>query len=103
VADRLADGRLGVIGKAHHAMADGLAAVELGMLLLDPTPDPPPPEPDGWRPDDRPTDLELLADGAVGRAGEALALAGAPLRLLRHPEPFVGGVRQPLGVAQQPE
>jgi len=38
IADRLPDGRIGVIGKAHHCMVDGLAAVELAALLLDETP-----------------------------------------------------------------
>ena len=41
IADRLEDGRIGVVGKAHHCMVDGIAAVELASLLLDPTPDPP--------------------------------------------------------------
>ena len=35
---KLADGRIGVVGKAHHCMVDGIAAVELAALLLDPTP-----------------------------------------------------------------
>ena len=39
IADRLADGRIGLVGKAHHCMVDGLAAVELGTLLLDPEPE----------------------------------------------------------------
>ena len=50
VADRLANGRIGVVGKAHHCMVDGIAAVELASLLLDPTTEPPPNEPDGWEP-----------------------------------------------------
>ena len=33
------DGRIGLVGKAHHCMVDGLAAVELGSLLLDTEPD----------------------------------------------------------------
>ena len=40
IAPRLDDGRVGVVGKAHHCMVDGIAAVELGSLLLDPTPEP---------------------------------------------------------------
>ncbi len=32
---RLRDGRAGVVGKMHHAMVDGLAAVELALLLFD--------------------------------------------------------------------
>ena len=43
IADRLDDGRIGVVGKAHHCMVDGIAAVELGTLLLDPDPSPPRP------------------------------------------------------------
>ena len=39
IADRLHDGRIGLVGKAHHCMVDGLAAVELGTLLLDTGPD----------------------------------------------------------------
>ena len=50
IADRLDDGRIGVVGKAHHCMVDGIAAVELGSLLLDPDPVAPPPEPDAWAP-----------------------------------------------------
>src|SRR5205085_9868048 len=33
-------GRAAVVGKVHHAMVDGLAAVELGLLLFDPAPAP---------------------------------------------------------------
>src|SRR4051794_29390912 len=50
IADRLADNRIGVVGKAHHCLVDGIAAVELAGLLLDPSPRPAEPEPDGWRP-----------------------------------------------------
>ena len=49
IADRLDDGRVGVVGKAHHCMVDGIAAVELASLLLDPSPTPTPAEPDRWR------------------------------------------------------
>src|SRR5438067_4265568 len=35
IADSLADGSVGVIGKAHHCMVDGTAAIGLAMLLLD--------------------------------------------------------------------
>src|SRR5438067_700317 len=42
IAERLDDGRIGVVGKAHHCMVDGLAAVELSSLMCDPEPDPAP-------------------------------------------------------------
>ena len=46
IADQLADGRIGVVGKAHHCLVDGIAAVELAGLLLDPSPDPAAPDPE---------------------------------------------------------
>ena len=45
IAPDLADGRIGLVGKAHHCMVDGLAAVELGTLLLDFEPHPAADEP----------------------------------------------------------
>src|SRR4051812_32296825 len=50
IADQLDDGRIGVVGKAHHCMVDGIGAVELAALLLHPTPHPEPPPPDPRRP-----------------------------------------------------
>jgi len=41
VIPRLADGRAAILGKLHHAMVDGVATVELGMLLFDATADAP--------------------------------------------------------------
>jgi WS/DGAT/MGAT family acyltransferase len=85
IADRLDDGRLGIVGKAHHCMVDGLAAVELATLLLDPTPEPPPQPKDRWRPDPAPGTVRLLAGGVVHRAQRAAGMATYPLRLARRP------------------
>ena len=86
IAPDLADGRIGLVGKAHHCMVDGLAAVELGTLLLDfephPAADEPPPE---WRPAPPPNPLELLARGAWDRTREQLSLLRTPLELARAP------------------
>jgi WS/DGAT/MGAT family acyltransferase len=85
IADRLGDGRIGVIGKAHHAMVDGLAAVELATLLLDGTPDPPPPEADGWSPADPPGAFTLFAGGVASRAAQVVDIASLPVKAARHP------------------
>jgi WS/DGAT/MGAT family acyltransferase len=85
IADRLADGRIGVVGKAHHAMVDGLAAVELATLLLDPTPEPPAPEADAWRPAARPGAFALFAGGLTNRALRVFDAATLPLQAARHP------------------
>jgi len=90
IADDLQDGSIGVVGKAHHAMVDGLAAVELAMLLVDPTPAPAPAEPDGWRPTSAPDGPTLVLDALADRAREALSLARWPFELSRHPKRLVG-------------
>jgi diacylglycerol O-acyltransferase len=86
IADRLDDGRIGVVGKAHHCMVDGIAADELGSLLLDPTPEPPEPESDGWRASSAPGPGRRLLSGVIDRVLEGASLARLPLRLTRSPE-----------------
>jgi WS/DGAT/MGAT family acyltransferase len=98
VCDGLADGRLGLVGKVHHCMVDGLAAVELGALLLDPMPDPPDGEPDGWSPGRPLGALELLARGARDRLHGALALAEVPAKLVLAPVRALADARR-VGVA----
>jgi diacylglycerol O-acyltransferase / wax synthase len=86
IARDAGDGALGVVGKAHHCMVDGVAAVELATLLLDPTPEPPPAERDGWRPSPTPGALGLAAAAVRERLGAAASLALAPARLAAAPE-----------------
>jgi diacylglycerol O-acyltransferase len=90
IADGLDDGRVGVVGKAHHCMVDGLAAVELASLLLDPTPDSPPPGLDDWRPTQPPGGLSLLARGLLDRAEEGLHVARLPFELALRPKRLLG-------------
>jgi diacylglycerol O-acyltransferase / wax synthase len=85
IADRLADGSVGVVGKAHHCMVDGIAAVELASLLVDPEPDPPEPEPDRWEPAEPPDPPELLVRGLVDRVREQLELAAYSARIATSP------------------
>src|SRR4030095_16801272 len=71
----LAHGRVGLVLKLHHALADGLAAVQIaGALLLDTTPDATSPQPPPWRPRPAPPGWALVADNLQGRAA-ALAAA----------------------------
>jgi diacylglycerol O-acyltransferase / wax synthase len=86
IADSLEDGRIGVVGKVHHCMVDGIAAVELATLLLDATPEPPAGDVlEEWSPAAEPAGLQLLASGLVDRAREAARLASIPLELARRP------------------
>jgi diacylglycerol O-acyltransferase / wax synthase len=92
IDDRLPGGRVGMVGKAHHCMVDGLAAVELSTLLLDPTPDPPPPAGDGWQPTPAPSTLARIGRASLDRVRDELgfarwaaAAAASPRRLLGAP------------------
>jgi WS/DGAT/MGAT family acyltransferase len=85
ISDRLEDGRIGVVGKAHHCMVDGIAAVELGSLLLDPTPDPPPAESDRWLPRQAPGAARRLIGGVIDLVRAEASLARLPARILRSP------------------
>ncbi len=92
IAERLDGGGLGVVGKAHHCLVDGLAAVELMALLLDPTPEPERDDAEPWRPAATPGAPELIRDALGERLDHALAVARAPL----------GWARAPRGILELP-
>jgi diacylglycerol O-acyltransferase len=91
VADRLDDGRVGLVGKAHHCMVDGIAAVELATVLLDPEPDWPSDPADDWQPAASPGQARRLVDGLLDRARGQLALAGSAARLVGSPGKLASG------------
>ncbi|MCO1660930.1 WS/DGAT/MGAT family O-acyltransferase [Pseudonocardia humida] len=75
LVEGMADGGFAVVTKTHHAMVDGLASMDIGAALLDPTPQPRRTEPDDWCPAPEPSGLELAASAA----GEALLRPGLVL------------------------
>jgi diacylglycerol O-acyltransferase len=92
IADALDDGRIGVVGKAHHCMVDGIAAVELASLLLDPTPEPDQPAPDNWLPSPTPAGINRVASAVFDQVR-------GDFELLRLPARIAGSPRRALGVA----
>ncbi|HEU4913534.1 MAG TPA: wax ester/triacylglycerol synthase family O-acyltransferase [Actinomycetes bacterium] len=64
LVEGLAENRFAIISKTHHAMVDGVAAVDIGQVILDTNPVPRDPPPDTWRPAPEPSWAELVA-GAV--------------------------------------
>jgi diacylglycerol O-acyltransferase / wax synthase len=92
IVEGLAGDRVGVVGKVHHCLADGLAAVELASVLVDPTPQPPPSEGAEWRPAPVPAAPLRLAEGIADRVRDELALLGTPARLLASPARIPGAV-----------
>ena len=67
LVEGLEKGRWAAITKMHHAMVDGMAAVDIGSLLLDLTPEPRETPSTEWLPRSEPSGLELAA-AAVGEA-----------------------------------
>jgi WS/DGAT/MGAT family acyltransferase len=95
--DGLAGGGWALVGQVHHALVDGIAAVELGALLLDAEPDPIPDPPSAWRPQ-RATPGQAAVDAARSRVSSAVGAfrgmgtsgardAGDALRDLLRPAP----------------
>ena len=61
----LQDGQFAILSKSHHAMVDGLAAVDIGQVILDVAPEPRLGTTDVWRPAREPTNLELFVGGVA--------------------------------------
>ncbi len=62
VVDGLSDGRFAVISKTHHAMVDGIGALDIGQVILDVTPTPRESPEDLWAPDPQPGPLQLVSE-----------------------------------------
>src|SRR5664279_1755772 len=65
VVEGLSDNRFAIISKTHHAMVDGLAAVDIGQLILDATPNPRTTPADRWQPEPEPSSLDLVGDAVL--------------------------------------
>lgn len=61
----LEGGRVAVIGKTHHAMVDGVAAVDIMALLLDVSTDPREVDAEHWEPRSEPGNVRMLTDAAA--------------------------------------
>src|ERR1700730_4165437 len=77
--------QIALVGKVHHCMVDGLAAVELGSLLLDPTPQPAPCARERWHAAPEPDAERLLARGIRDLVGDQLGLLRSPLQAAASP------------------
>jgi diacylglycerol O-acyltransferase len=70
------DDRFGIVYKTHHAMADGISAVDIGMLLFDVEPKAEPARDEQpWEPARTPTRLGLLGRAVTGVAATLRRLA----------------------------
>ena len=65
LVEGLSDGRFAVIQKTHHAMVDGVSAVDIGQVILDSTPVPREIPEDLWMPRPEPASVALLVDAVA--------------------------------------
>lgn len=100
----LQSGRVALLAKMHHALVDGVAAVDIGTVLLDPSPEPlviaAPEEP--WEPQayDRTRHLARLAATPIVRA-QKLLLDSATRALDPAPRRAAGDLRNATELAVQ--
>jgi diacylglycerol O-acyltransferase / wax synthase len=64
LVEGLSGGRIAIVTKTHHAMVDGVSAVDIGTVMLDLTPEPREVPADDWRPHKEPGTVGLVL-GAV--------------------------------------
>lgn len=83
LVDGLADGGFALVGQVHHALVDGVAAVEVALLLFDGADTP---AASGWRAQPAPTAARSLADSTRHRA----ELAAGALRSAARPSMLRG-------------
>ena len=84
---RLEDGRIGLIGRFHHAMLDGTSAMELGLVLFDASGAPPPEAEvdEQWAPAAVPGPARLAAATVLAQAGLLGRSAARAARSARAP------------------
>ena len=86
LVEGLAGDRVGIVTKTHHAMVDGISAVDIGTVILDVTPEPREVPPDDWRP--------------AGEPGAASLVLGAVTDLVKRPMQVVDTARIAVGDAR---
>jgi WS/DGAT/MGAT family acyltransferase len=97
---RLRDGRAAVIGRVHHAMADGAAAFQVAMLMLD-LDDTPEAAPAPWRPAPPPSSLQRALDPFVRGAEMTSRAARDVARACEHPRASARDALRELGQMAQ--
>jgi len=95
LVEGLEGGRTGIITKTHHAMVDGISAVDIGTVILDVEPTPREVPDDDWVPQPEPGAVSLLAGAVLDLATRPTAVidtARAALHDVRSAAGTVGAV-----------
>jgi len=89
----LSDGNFAIIGQAHHALVDGLAAIEIATIIFDGVAAPDQQATESWLPADAPSTSEVLTAAALSRIGAGSDVAATLVRSLANgPGPIVEAV-----------
>jgi WS/DGAT/MGAT family acyltransferase len=65
LVEGLENSRAAIVTKTHHAMVDGVSAVDVGTMILDLTPEPEETTPEAWHPVKPPSSVSLAAGAIV--------------------------------------
>ena len=76
LVEGLADGRIAIITKTHHAMVDGVSAVDIGAVILDLTREPRETPYEEWTPQREPSGAALMASALKNAVLKPAELAG---------------------------
>lgn len=96
----VSEGRIGVLLKLHHAVADGLAAVAVMASLFDFEPDAPDPDPVPPAPEPLPGRRSLVADNVSSKmhaVRQAVGAAAHPVQLVKRMRTFTHVARRSFG------
>jgi len=85
IVEGLEGGRWALVSKVHHAMVDGVSAVDLTGVLLDAQQDSPLPPSAPWVPGPEPSGVAKVLDAWRGLANDASRLASHAVAMARHP------------------
>ena len=77
--------RFAMISKTHHCMIDGIAAVDLATVLMNPSPDATIPDAQPWRAQSAPSRSELVMEEAWRRLATPLEFGRAVLGAMQNP------------------
>jgi len=82
----LADGRMGMVGRVHHTMADGNSALKVAALVLDVAEPDAPAAPKRWRPASAPSAAQRTIDPLARGAELAAGAVGDGVRAALRPQ-----------------
>lgn len=77
LVEGLEGGRFAILSKTHHAMVDGVDAIDIGQVILDLDPDPPVIATGEWSPAREPSVAELVANAAGDFARSPAVVVGS--------------------------